>query len=270
MFLQRLSTSIGLLIIVFILFFGIPGVMAIPEIVFIAAAWLLCLLGIYELTRMYHFDMLNQIGLMFLVSAILYTLYFIQYDSSQIIRAIAVFTWCFMVPIVLIMQPKKISKLAIAGFVLVIFVPSFYSLVVLHGIFGGVQLLSIIAIAWAADTGAYLVGNKFGKHKLVPHISPGKSIEGVLGGFAAVIIYLLILKYFEVTVYLYSYAAVFKFAFILTSVSILGDLLESWFKRVAKVKDSGNILPGHGGILDRIDSLVAVLALAFAMIRGQI
>ena len=270
MFQQRLFTSIGLLIIVFLLFFGIPGIVVVPELVFVVASWMLCLLGIYELTRMYHFDTINQIGVMLLVSALLYILYFIQYDSSQIIRIVGILTWCFIVPIILIMHPKKISKLSVIFLILITFIPAFYSIIVLHGLLGSVQLISIIAVAWVADTGAYLVGKKFGKHKLAPRISPGKSIEGAVGALIAVIVYLLILKYFEVAVYLYSYAAVFKFAFILTSVGILGDLLESWFKRVANVKDSGNILPGHGGILDRIDGLLAILAVAFAMIRGQI
>jgi phosphatidate cytidylyltransferase len=270
MFVHRLLTSIGLLVMVLILFFGIPGVVVVPDLIFIIAAWLLCLLGMYELTRMYKFDMVNQIGLISLVSVLLYTLYFIPYDSSSIIQVIAIMTWCFIVPALLILQPQKISRLVIACFVLLIFVPAFYSIVVLHGLFGSAQLISIIAIAWIADTGAYLVGRKFGRHKLAPHISPGKSIEGALGGFILVLIYLFTLKYFDWAIYLDSYVTVFKFAFILTSVSILGDLLESWFKRVAKVKDSGTILPGHGGMLDRIDSLLAVLPIAFALIRSQI
>ena len=127
-----------------------------------------------------------------------------------------------------------------------------------------------MAIARVADTGAYFVGKQFGKHKLAPRISPGKSIEGAIGGLVLVIIYLVILKYFNLADYLITYSMAFKFATILTVISIAGDLFESWLKRVAGVKDSGSILPGHGGVFDRIDSLIAVLAIAFAIIRGML
>jgi phosphatidate cytidylyltransferase len=243
---------------------------AAPESLFVAASWLLCLLGIYELTKMYHFDIINQLGLMAVISLMLFMLYFANYDSSQLVRIGAILTWCFIVPILLVWQPKKFSKTTISCLAVMVFIPAFYALVVLHGLFGPLQLISLMAIAWIADIGAYFVGRRFGKRKLAPSISPGKSVEGAVGGLVLVVIYLLLLKWFNLAIYLTSYAAVFKFALILTSVSIAGDLFESWLKRVAKVKDSGSILPGHGGILDRIDSLIAVLAIAFAMIRGFI
>lgn len=267
---HRVGTALVLFIITCFLLFGIPGIFSMPEMVFISMAWLLCLAGVYELTKMYNFRPLYQSTLMLLVTSVLFTLYFIPYDSSQIIRIISVITWCVIVPIILIWQPKNFSILAISLLALIIFIPAFYSLVLLHGLFGSWQLISILAIAWVADTGAYFVGRKFGRHKLAPTISPGKSVEGAIGGMIFVVIYLLILKLLNLTIYLPDYLTVFKFAILLTIVSIMGDLIESWFKRVAKVKDSGNILPGHGGIFDRIDSLVAVIAIAFALIRGLI
>lgn len=267
---HRVYTASVLLLITCFLLFGIPGMVRVPDSVFISMAWLLCMAGVYELTRMYKFYMINQIGLISIITLILFVLYFIPYDASQVIRFISLLTWCFIVPVILIWQPKSFSKYVIGSFALIIFVPSFYSLVLLHGLLGSIQLISILAIAWIADMGAYFVGRKIGKYKLAPTISPNKSVEGAIGGMVFVFIYLLILKRLNFSVYLPDYSSVIKFTIILTIVSIMGDLLESWFKRVANVKDSGNILPGHGGIFDRIDSLLAVLAVSFALIRGII
>lgn len=267
---HRIFTSLSLLLVVYVIFFGIPGLFYVPEWIFISCVWLLCLTCIYELTRMYKFGFLSQVGLMILISTILFLLYSLPYDSSQIVRIISVITWCLIAPLILLYKPEKFSKIAIIGLSVLIFVPAFYAIVVLHGLFGSWQLISILAIAWVSDTGAYFVGRRFGRHKLSPQISPGKSIEGAIGGMFFVIIYLLILKELDWSIYLTSYLIVFKFGVILTVVSIIGDLLESWFKRVSGVKDSGSILPGHGGVLDRLDSLLAVLAVSFAMIRGII
>jgi phosphatidate cytidylyltransferase len=270
MLIHRTMTALVLFLVTCFLLFGIPGVFRMPDMVFVTMSWLLCIAAVYELAKMYKFNIASQVGLLSTITAMLFILYFIPYDASQIVRIISIVTWCLIVPIILVWQPKNISTSAIWALAILIFVPAFYSIVVLQGLFGSMQLISILAIAWVADTGAYFVGRKFGKHKLAPSISPGKTIEGAVGGVVFVIIYLLILKALAVTVYLPSYFAVFKFAIILTTVSMLGDLIESWLKRVAKVKDSGNLLPGHGGIFDRIDSLIAVLAVAFAMIRGLI
>lgn len=241
-----------------------------PPAIFSACCWLLCLIAIYELTKMYQFTLL-QTGITSLVLTMCAVSFaVVHYDLSQIVRIISVAMWCFVAPIILIFTPRKFSKLAIAVFCGLLFIPAYYSFTVFHAIFGPWQLLSLMAIAWVADTGAYFVGKRFGKRKLAKHISPGKTLEGAVGGLVLVIIYLSILHYFNLAYYLPTYRHVFKFAFILTIVSIIGDLLESWFKRIAKVKDSGTILPGHGGIFDRIDSLIAVMAISFAIIRGML
>lgn len=267
---HRVATALILLLLTYFLLFGIPGLFIMPDIVFISVASLFCIAAVYELTKMYKFNLVSQAGLLVLITSILFILSFISYDASQIIRIISILTWCFIVPIILIWQPKQISKLVISALSLIIFVPAFYSIVVLQGLFGSWQLVSIMAVAWVSDIGAYFIGRRFGKHKLASNISPGKSIEGAIGGMVFVMIYLYILKLLNLTIYLPTYFTVFKFAIILTTVGIMGDLLESWFKRVAKVKDSGFLFPGHGGVFDRIDSLIAVLAVAFAMIRGLI
>jgi len=259
---QRVITSIILVLITYAVLF------LVPEPVFVVIAWTLCLVGIYELSRMYKFDQINQVGLLVIISLIAFMVYFSTYNMNQLVQIAILITWCIMVPILLIWRPKSFSKFGIGLIAALLFVPAFYALVVLHILLGSLQLISIMAIAWVADIGAYFIGKRFGRHKLAPTISPGKTIEGIIGGLVFVVIYLLILKYFGLAVYLYGYLMVFKFALILTTASILGDLMESWLKRIAKVKDSGVILPGHGGVFDRIDSLIAVLAVAFAIIQG--
>jgi phosphatidate cytidylyltransferase len=126
-------------------------------------------------------------------------------------------------------------------------------------------VLAAMAIVWIADTAAYFAGRAFGRRKLAPLVSPGKTWEGVIGGLVAVAIYAAALVPFASdagyrgTVSPPAVAAWIAFALALASLSVVGDLFESWQKRVAGVKDSGSLLPGHGGVLDRIDALVAAM-----------
>ena len=133
-------------------------------------------------------------------------------------------------------------------------------------------LLSFVAIVWVADIAAYFAGRRFGRHKLALAISPGKTIEGAVGGMVGVILYFFAWQW--VTSHkaisdnlwvreLQSGGAMLFGLFVLLGVlSVLGDLFESWMKRGAGLKDSSNLLPGHGGVLDRIDALTSTLPLA--------
>jgi phosphatidate cytidylyltransferase len=126
-------------------------------------------------------------------------------------------------------------------------------------------LLMFMAVAWIADIAAYFTGRAFGRRKLAPRVSPGKTWEGVIGAFAATTAYALVLRAFlhvELRPALLAGLAVVVFVWVLTAASIVGDLLESALKRQAGLKDSGTLLPGHGGVLDRIDALTSVLPLA--------
>lgn len=131
----------------------------------------------------------------------------------------------------------------------------FRSLLATRG--SGLSLLILVLITiWATDIFAYLIGRKIGKRKLAPNISPNKTIEGSVGGTVTAVLI--------AAVYLYFFPLVMPFAwslmlmFLLSMVGQLGDLVESAFKRYYNVKDSGSIFPGHGGVLDRFDSMLFV------------
>lgn len=135
---------------------------------------------------------------------------------------------------------------------------------------GAWLICALLGLVWAADIGGYIVGKPFGKHKLLPRVSPGKTVEGMLGGLGFVALLVTVVAALqdwpEQTAFWYIAALM------LTVLSVFGDLSESMFKRVAGVKDSGAFLPGHGGILDRIDSLTAtapLFALIIALLSGH-
>jgi len=130
-------------------------------------------------------------------------------------------------------------------------------------------LLSVMAIVWIADIGAYFAGKGFGRHKLAPSISPGKSWEGAIGGWLAVLVAAAAtVMYLDGDTFsgrLYERFGWLGFIVVmslLVAASVVGDLFESQLKRRAGFKDSSNLLPGHGGVLDRIDALIPVLPLA--------
>jgi phosphatidate cytidylyltransferase len=129
-------------------------------------------------------------------------------------------------------------------------------------------LLALMAVVWIADTAAYFAGRAFGRRKLAPAVSPGKTWEGVWGALVATGIYALILLRFApeagstAAISVVAIAAWVAAILGLTGLSIVGDLFESLLKRQRGVKDSGRLLPGHGGVLDRIDALIAAMPAA--------
>lgn len=121
-------------------------------------------------------------------------------------------------------------------------------------------LLAAMALVWIADIAAYFSGRAFGKHKLAPTISPGKTREGAVGAIIAVLVYGFCLSYQQQSGLLSRHSIVFGCVLVgLTVLSIMGDLFESLLKRQAGLKDSSQLLPGHGGVLDRIDSQTSTL-----------
>ena len=166
---------------------------------------------------------------------------------------------------------------AIAGWIVIW--PTWIAFVVLREA-GPWILLAVAALVWVADIAAYFAGRRFGRHKLAPSVSPGKTWEGVYGALAGVAVYgvaLALIAHGQPE----PFTGVFRAGggvpaiaamLALALLSVVGDLFESWMKRGAGLKDSSGLLPGHGGVLDRIDALTATLpvaALALGMMRGS-
>jgi phosphatidate cytidylyltransferase len=164
--------------------------------------------------------------------------------------------WIVFVPIWLVrgVASHHRAGLVIAG--ILVLVPAGYALAVLEPRI----VLAVLVLVWVADTAAYFVGRKWGRHKLAPSISPGKTWEGAWGGAVAATAYAIICGTFLLGAA--GWPAYLAVAALLAAISIVGDLFESAAKRQAGVKDSGALLPGHGGIMDRIDSATAVLPVA--------
>lgn len=160
--------------------------------------------------------------------------------------------WIVAVPVWL-RRGVQNRGLAAAGFVVIL--PAALAFVILKPL----EVLLVLLLVWIADTAAYFVGRAWGRRKLAPSISPGKTWEGAIGGAAGVLVYAIILGTFIEGLFWVPYLLA---AALLAVLSIVGDLFESAAKRQAAVKDSGTLLPGHGGILDRIDSATAALPAA--------
>lgn len=125
-------------------------------------------------------------------------------------------------------------------------------------------ILGLLLLIWAADTGAYIAGKNFGKHKLLARVSPGKTWEGWIGGTLLAVGVGYVLAMFMQDLELYQWIGV---AIIVSIFGVLGDLVESLLKRSLGVKDSGTLLPGHGGILDRFDSLLLAIPFIVAFLK---
>jgi len=191
----------------------------------------------------------------------------------------AVLFWFFLAPFILAkgmnLSLQKFKPFySITG--LIILPATWFALVFLREL-GLVFLLTTMALVWVADIGAYFVGKAFGKHKLAVSISPGKSIEGALGGLLLCYLYAFLCvtflplgdTLFGAWAIQFGWVPMFLMVTVLAAFSVFGDLFESQLKRLAGVKDSSHLLPGHGGVLDRVDALIPTMPIA-ALLAGWI
>jgi phosphatidate cytidylyltransferase len=190
-------------------------------------------------------------------------------------EAAAIF-WVLAVPFALMRKPVLAAGawrvfLLVAG--VVVLLAAWHAVVQARAI-GVVFVLSLMLVVWLADIGAYFAGKAFGRHKLAPAISPGKTWEGALGGLVLTVAVAVLmlrlpqsqLNFFMVDAAVFGSARMLVWVACLVAFSILGDLFESLLKRQAGVKDSSHLLPGHGGVLDRIDAMLPVLPLAMLLL----
>ena len=173
--------------------------------------------------------------------------------------------WIVVAPLWLVRKWRMRSPAVALGVGAGIVVPAGISQVSLHSI-APYALLMVLAFVWIADIAAYFAGRAFGRHKLAPEISPGKTWEGAAGALVATSIYAIICvmvsPQLSAIVKGGSWVLCLAVAALLCAVSVIGDLFESLMKRQSGVKDSGTLLPGHGGVLDRIDSITSTLPTA--------
>ena len=242
----------------------VPAVLWAPA--WLWAALMAGLIGVaaHEWARLSHFPPLTArayAGLLALVALALplLTADWPSYQTALILLAIGF--WLIVAPLWLLGRWQVAQPFLRAAVGVVVLLPTFAALLFLHGRGPGV-LLGVMAIVWIADTAAFFAGRQFGRHKLAPAISPGKTWEGVAGAFVALALYAVALSLPSGIPLLWLLLMLSGLLYL----SVLGDLFESWIKRLSGMKDSGSMLPGHGGVLDRIDALTSTLPIATGML----
>jgi phosphatidate cytidylyltransferase len=249
---QRVLTAIVALAVLALVMFVVPAVVARIAITFLmlGAAW--------EWSG-FIFSQENKRRIFYvLFIAILIAVIFFELPDARLVDIVfkislawwmAALAWMFFFP-----TPIAKSVAWICGALVI--VPAWLALDLLYLQTPGLLLFALL-IVWVADIGAYFVGKGFGRVKLAPQISPGKTWEGVFGGVSAVMVLAVLGSLaFEIEI-----AVIVPFCLAVAMISIVGDLTVSMFKRHSGVKDSGNLFPGHGGVLDRIDSVTAAAPL---------
>ena len=187
---------------------------------------------------------------------------FLSY-TIPFLATLSLMFWLFIVPLDILYKKLSSNSLMQVFYGLFLVTPMVLSTISLFEANKNI-LLIIILMIWLADIGAYFSGKKFGRIKIVKKISPGKTLEGLAGGFLSNLIFISFLHIFE---FLNIFAGILL-AFLITALSLYGDLYESFLKRMAKIKDSSNLIPGHGGFLDRLDSFCPTIPILYFLLNA--
>ena len=250
---QRIVTAVIALTVLGVVLFLLPpwaAQLAIAVVV-IAGAWEWAgFFGVTGSTQRSAYA--GLIAVLLAAYVVAFSMYGTAILQAACIWWLVAFIWTFFFP-----TPIPTALRWICG--VLVLVPLFVALTALYALDPELLLFALL-IVWAADIGAYFAGRRFGRVKLAPKISPGKTWEGVFGGLAVVAA----LSVAGAEHRDLSLSVVVPFCLAVAAISIIGDLTVSMFKRTAGVKDSGTLFPGHGGVLDRIDSVAAATPL-FAM-----
>ena len=183
--------------------------------------------------------------------------------SIPFLATLSLIFWLFLVPVDIYYKKISSNPLIKVFYGLFLITPMLLSTISIFVTNKNI-LLVIILMIWIADIGAYFSGKRFGRIKIVKNISPGKTLEGFLGGFLANVIFTLFL-------YIYGFLNIFDamlLAVLVSTLSLYGDIYESFLKRMAKMKDSSNLIPGHGGFLDRMDSFCSTIPILYFLLRA--
>ena len=253
---QRIITALILLPIALCGFFLLEGAG------FALFIGLVVTLGAWEWARLAGFEApVARVVFAVVVALLLFGLYVFP-DLAPWVLGAAVLWWGAATWLVLTFpQSAELWSAASTKLVigLLILLPAWQGLVLIKAMpLGNWLIMAVMVLVWGADIGAYFSGRKFGKRKLAPKVSPGKSWEGVFGGLLLSLVITAAVGFTRGWSISEMFAALFGAATIVL-ISVVGDLTESMFKRQAGIKDSSNLLPGHGGVLDRIDSLTAAI-----------
>jgi len=246
---QRVITAVIALLALMLVLFVVPEYVALIVIVAVMLA------GAWEWSAFLDVSG-NTVRVAYVVAigALLVAASLLSFDTDLILKVsmvwwVTALIWSFFFPTPV---PTVVRWLSGA----LVLVPLYVALITLYTA-GPIVLLFALLIVWVADSGAYFAGKALGRVKLAPAISPGKTWEGVIGGLAAVVVLVLLRSLWVDT----NLSIFIPFCLAVACLSIVGDLTVSMFKRTAQVKDSGTLFPGHGGVLDRIDSIAAAAPL---------